>query len=296
MNKIEPRPDIRHPGPPPDLHLRLFTANTQRIAAERWPARDLRSPFWRLYANDSDGMEVELHDPLAPSRHVPLRGGHLYLIPSGVHFSGQNPVAVDHFYVHFEIIGPPPLLVWTGNSETLNRVIEVPGGSEDGRWPAKIAELAAQSRTLPDAPMVESVAFRLGLRIKALVYEALALSLPELDPSTLPDASSLDAVRPALLYIENHLGNPLSNAELASLCHFCTDHFIVRFRESIGLTPGQYLMERRLSVAAQNLLFTRATVDEISASLGFCDRFHFSRAFRNRYGTPPAAYRKSQRV
>ncbi len=61
------------------------------------------------------------------------------------------------------------------------------------------------------------------------------------------------------------------------------------------LTFSQYLRRRRLERAAQDLLDplqADTMVAEIGFRLGFTDAAHFSRAFREQYGTTPSVYRE----
>jgi len=104
------------------------------------------------------------------------------------------------------------------------------------------------------------------------------------------------AVMPALRYIDEHLGEAMDNATLAAQCHLSEDHFIRRFRESVGQTPAQYVLDRRVSTAAQQLVFSSESIEAIADQTGFPNRFYFSRMFARRMGVPPAAYRNTSRV
>jgi AraC-like DNA-binding protein len=96
-----------------------------------------------------------------------------------------------------------------------------------------------------------------------------------------------------LRYIDEHLDSDLSNGILASIAEFSEDHFVRLFRKHVGQTPAQYVLERRLAVATERLVFTNDSIDRIASACGFPDRFYFSRMFRRRMGLPPAAYRKT---
>jgi AraC-like DNA-binding protein len=98
---------------------------------------------------------------------------------------------------------------------------------------------------------------------------------------------------PAVRYIEEHLGEPLCNSDLAALCHLCPGHFIRAFRHATGQAPAQYILERRVAVAAQCLALAGENIERVADQLGFANRFHFSRAFARLMGVPPAAYRRS---
>ena len=66
------------------------------------------------------------------------------------------------------------------------------------------------------------------------------------------------------------------------------------FRERVGCTPAQYVLERRIAAAAQDLLFTNDSIEQIADRLGFANRYHLTRMFTRRVGIPPAAYRRTR--
>lgn len=74
------------------------------------------------------------------------------------------------------------------------------------------------------------------------------------------------------------------------------DHFGRVFRAYLGHTPAQYVLERRIAAATQELAFTGASLEQIAERLGFANRFHLTRMFTRRMGVPPAAYRRRVRV
>nr|MBA3685357.1 helix-turn-helix transcriptional regulator [Planctomycetota bacterium] len=137
-------------------------------------------------------------------------------------------------------------------------------------------------------------------RIKSLVFTALAglfASLPATQARRcFAVVERRKAVHPALAHIEDRLGEPISNRQLAALCAMTEDRFIRRFRDEVGQTPAQFVLERRVATAAQRLLFTDDPIDAIAERSGFANRFHFSRIFAARMGAPPAAYRRKGRA
>jgi len=50
----------------------------------------------------------------------------------------------------------------------------------------------------------------------------------------------------------------------------------------------------RLDRAAQLLLTTELQVSECAAECGYADVYHFSRAFKRVFGSPPSAYRREK--
>ena len=66
-----------------------------------------------------------------------------------------------------------------------------------------------------------------------------------------------------------------------------------RFRQSFGMTPGEYLRRCRLDRARWLLRRSSAGLAEIAAATGFTDQSHFSNAFRKGFGVSPGVYRRT---
>ena len=98
--------------------------------------------------------------------------------------------------------------------------------------------------------------------------------------------------RRVLEHIENRLATPIRNRELAALVDYSEFHFIVAFRNSLGTSPHEYLIRRRIERAQQLMLSTDMSLCEIACECGLADQAHLSRLFRKIVGETPAAWRK----
>lgn len=65
-----------------------------------------------------------------------------------------------------------------------------------------------------------------------------------------------------------------------------------RFQKTLGEPPMQYLASWRMQVASQMLRNSHASLGQIARDVGYESEAAFSRAFKRRYGTPPATWRK----
>ncbi|MEO4049089.1 AraC family transcriptional regulator [Pseudomonas sp. CAU 1711] len=92
-------------------------------------------------------------------------------------------------------------------------------------------------------------------------------------------------------YIEQHLGEPLSLDELARQAALSEYHFARMFRESFGLPPHRYVLQRRLLRARELLLRGRLALGEIALACGFSSASHFSNRFRATFGAAPGLLR-----
>jgi len=112
-----------------------------------------------------------------------------------------------------------------------------------------------------------------------------------------PRTSDLARLQPALdlISIGSTASTPerrVSVAEAASACNLSQSHFKVVFRRTIGVPFGEFELRCRVAHAAQLLLRSDQSVEQIAAHTGFADASHFSRAFAKRYGKPPSTYRR----
>ena len=94
-------------------------------------------------------------------------------------------------------------------------------------------------------------------------------------------------------YINDNLNQNLSLIQLAKLVNISPNHFVRLFKQSIGLTPYQYVLECRINKAKQLLKNQKLTITEISHQLGFYDQSRFTNTFRKRVGITPKRYRDS---
>lgn len=70
------------------------------------------------------------------------------------------------------------------------------------------------------------------------------------------------------------------------------ENFRKRFTLLTGESPGQYQKRRRLDWACAAIYQGEHTIKQIADELGFCDAFHFSKAFKQVVGTTPSEYRR----
>jgi transcriptional regulator GlxA family with amidase domain len=96
-------------------------------------------------------------------------------------------------------------------------------------------------------------------------------------------------------YVESHLRGNLSLETLAATSGLSMYHFLREFKQSQGVTPHHYLVQRRIERARELLTRTDLSVSEIAFACGFSDQSHFGRRFRELVGVPPSAFRRSNR-
>jgi AraC-like DNA-binding protein len=127
-----------------------------------------------------------------------------------------------------------------------------------------------------------------------LCLSSLLARAGDADAASVGAQAARNQLQPALRYIDAHLADLLPNRKLAELSHASESHFIRLFRRTFGCTPARHVQERRVSIAAEMLVQTQLSIDEIAERCGFANRYHFSRVFAQRMAQPPARFRAQQ--
>ena len=107
-----------------------------------------------------------------------------------------------------------------------------------------------------------------------------------------PRFEDLLPIYPALSLMQESFGAPLTADGMAATCHMSRATFFRTFLRMMGKTRFDYLMEKRLSRAAQLLINTNLPLSTVAKECGFCDEFHLSKSFKKMHGTTPSEYRR----
>jgi AraC family transcriptional regulator len=98
-----------------------------------------------------------------------------------------------------------------------------------------------------------------------------------------------------VVYIQNHLDEPLSLDELAKVACFSPYHFHRIFRGMVGESVKEHIRRLRLELAAFRLANTSRSVIDIALDAGYDTHETFTRAFGRMFGMSPTAYRQDRR-
>ncbi len=79
---------------------------------------------------------------------------------------------------------------------------------------------------------------------------------------------------------------------MAEKCGYSASHFMRWFKEAAGSGFAGYLIEYRLSRAAQDLRSTNDTILKISEANGFDNLSNFNRLFKKKFGMTPGQFRR----
>ena len=96
-------------------------------------------------------------------------------------------------------------------------------------------------------------------------------------------------------FLDRSVESDVSVADMAARIYRSPSQTIRLFRETYGVTPYRYLIERRMDAARLMLRDTNLPVKQIAYRLRFADEHYFSNQFRLRAGVTPTAYRAGER-
>jgi AraC-like DNA-binding protein len=246
-----------------------------RAARERWEpgsvCRAERLPFLAL-------LHVRGGESLLRIQGITRR-----LRPGAVVALGGDS---DHAFAcprtHLDIV----LLNWGGDAR--ERAHTILGGDTLGFAPRDPAAVAAAF----DAVLRAAVGGGpLTSEICAAHLPVLLLTLRANQGKNLDAGASAQTFAACQAWIDAHLDEISTVAAIARGCHISHEHLCRTFRRHAGLSPGRYLLRRRLDRKAQLLATGRCSIKESALRCGYSDVAAFSRAFIRIFNVPPSSYR-----
>ncbi len=107
-----------------------------------------------------------------------------------------------------------------------------------------------------------------------------------------PAQPALDPrVTRAMDYVLDHQDKPITLADLARAGGLSVSRLAHLFTAQLGITPQQFIEQRRMMRARELLRFTARPIKEIAYHLGYQNPFYFSLRFRKDSGDSPTEYR-----
>lgn len=253
--------------------LRLILVGVEPVSFF-WHRRTFRQPYWRLYITDRDGVAL-----LHRGRRLAYRPDRITVIPGWTEFTFLAHREVGHAFIHFELPTLPSAVV----AELLARPSWLDA-------PDLLARFRTLARRLAGDAADHGV---LALEAHAIAEAAVAQLLAALPGPARARCLAAGGGRlaPALALVAEHLDRPLAVADLARALGVGEAACARRFRRELGCSPAQWIIERRVALAADLLLTSDLAIDAIAARCGFPNRHYFTRVFARRLGHPPARFR-----
>lgn len=257
--------------------------------------RDADASWWelRVSTNSSDCYRPHTHNEY--SIGIVDAGTAVFRHPEGPTAIGPGAVVlIEPRVVH--CCNPEDLQRWTYRMLFLRA--DWLHEAMSRHWGTAVQRLEFLTHCTTD-PAVEMAVHSL-CRASPDMTQRLAAELPPLlatlarPASVRPDAAVPPALAPAESLLRLEGGAEPSVKALAEACGMTPSRFIRLFRKHYGMTPGDYLQNRRVN-EARNLLGQGMSISEAAFAMGFADQAHLQRTFKARHAMTPGHYRDPRR-
>lgn len=103
-----------------------------------------------------------------------------------------------------------------------------------------------------------------------------------------------DHIQTALGYMHTQYMNGVTVGELADRLGLDRSYFYTLFKEQVGVSPQEYLVQYRMEQAARFMTEHGQSPSAAALSVGYTDISQFSKMFKRRFGVSPRAYKKGE--
>jgi len=210
-----------------------------------------------------------------------IREGHTSVIPAEMPHSGEWEREAEVLVFYLE----PGFLAHVAHESLGGDTVEVVEAATAEDPLIRQLGLAVREELHSSGPLgklyVESVAAVLATHLLRHYRVGKPLREPR-------GVASEPALQRSVEYIHDNLSRDLTLSELAREADLSLYHFSRLFRQSMGQTPRQYVIYRRVEWAKKLLLRGDLSVAEVATRVGFFDSSHFARYFKRLTGVAPS--------
>jgi AraC family transcriptional regulator len=175
-----------------------------------------------------------------------------------------------------------------------------PDGPSDESYPRMLSMTVDQlSRVLRTAGidirrLDRSTENAVRIAVMASLVETSVPPAPEIEKKRAVAAFPKWRLMRVLRYIETHMGEPITLANLAATVGLSRMYFAKQFRATTGIRPHDFVLCKRIERAQQLLAATSDALVDIALSVGFQTQAHFTTVFKKVTGTTPYQWRLEQ--
>lgn len=280
--RIWNRGTVMKSNPLGNFTVRVLSVGHVELDVHQWLVPKSNSLYWSIYIPDKPGLELG-----EGKGALQVSPDSIVVVPAGASAARDNTAELKSLFLHFDIGG----LVGIQLADRLNKITSISS-----------QKFLSQITELEEAICTEDI-----LRLQLCAQEFLSGVLADCVASnsqkgSAPSTNNADVqkILPAIYAIEERLNAPIHHvlkiSDMATLCELKAVDFSRIFFKALGHNPSEYAQKRKIAVAVQQLLFADKSIDEVSESMNFANRFYFSRMFKEAVGVTPAAYRAAFRM
>ncbi|MBD2446381.1 helix-turn-helix transcriptional regulator [Nostoc sp. FACHB-152] len=153
------------------------------------------------------------------------------------------------------------------------------------QYTAAALKAAIETESSPNALFGESAATMLAVHL----LQAYATCKPVI--KHYGDGLAKNKLQLAIDYINANLDQDIKLTDIAELLGISHYYFCHLFKQSVGITPHQYLIQKRIEKAKLLLKNRELSIAEVALECGFIDQSHLTKHFKRLVGLTPKAMR-----
>lgn len=167
--------------------------------------------------------------------------------------------------------------------------------SDESKWCADAVSAIAHAWNACEA---HESAYELEVRHSlSRMFALLAEHLPQEHPAqTRRITRDNERIRVMLQFIQENFAGELTVTDIARSAMVSQSECLRCFRNTLGLTPIQYLKSYRVQRASEQLQSSARKICDIGTDCGFREMSYFAKTFREIIGVTPGEYRKSKQA
>lgn len=131
----------------------------------------------------------------------------------------------------------------------------------------------------------------MGLKIECIIAEILLNCFRLYNIGSEPAENNIK-IDSAMQYIKDNCSTLLTVDEISRKSTCSKFHFIRQFKEKVGITPYEYLIQQRIALSKKCLRNGDSCL-EVALKLNFSDQSHFINQFKKYTGVTPKAYKNN---
>ncbi|GFI51414.1 helix-turn-helix domain-containing protein [Lachnospiraceae bacterium 62-26] len=132
------------------------------------------------------------------------------------------------------------------------------------------------------------------LKRSSALYAMLSMMIDEHpDGREIENPSNIAYVNKAVEIMTQSYAKKIKISDIATTIGISRNYLTDLFKHEFDMSPQNFLMSFRMEKAAQELVETDESVQTIGINVGYPDPLAFSKAFKQKYGMSPSAYRTS---
>lgn len=137
--------------------------------------------------------------------------------------------------------------------------------------------------------------------LKGLLYNLTTYLINNYSESFISENSyrknlkKLKKINKAVSYVDENYAENITTLSLANMVYLSESHFCHLFKETMGKSAKEYLLEVRIKKAASIISGTDISISDAAFMCGFTDANYFSRAFKKITGKKPSELRDAKK-